>query len=191
MINKIKKYLKFIKLVANQSIKINRTIDAEYLKKRGLKIGENCNIQEQCIIDPSHYWHIEIGNDVTLAPRVHILAHDASTKIHLGYTKIGNVVIEDKVFVGASSIILPGVRIGENSIIGSGSIVTKDIPRNSVVAGNPARVICSVEEYIKKHRENITEDILFDESYTLRANISDTMKKEMKNKIEDKIGYVI
>ena len=63
---------------------------------------------------------------------MNILAHDASTKRHLNYAKIGNVVIEDKVFIGAGSIILPGVRISKNSIIGSGSVVTKDITKNSV-----------------------------------------------------------
>ncbi len=52
----------------------------EELKKNGLKVGENFDMQGGCIIDSSHCWHIQIGNNVTLAPRVHILAHDASTK---------------------------------------------------------------------------------------------------------------
>lgn len=63
---------------------------------------------EDVVIDPSHLWHIVIGNDVTLAPRVQILAHDASTKRHLGWTRIGKVTIGDRVFVGTSTIILPG-----------------------------------------------------------------------------------
>lgn len=161
------------------------------LKKRGLKIGKNCNIQKECIIDPSHCWHIEIGNNVTLAPRVHILAHDASTKMHLNYTKIGNVVIEDRVFIGANSIILPGVKIGENSIIGSGSVVSKDIPRGSVAVGNPAKVICSTEDYLSKHKENMKNGILFDESYTRAKHVSSEKKEEMKNRIDGKVGYII
>lgn len=191
MIKILRKIFSSIKLLVNPSRSINSNVNIDTLRKRGLKIGTNCSIQEQCIIDSSHCWHIEIGNDVTLAPRVHILAHDASTKRHLNYTKIGNVIIEDKVFIGASSIILPGVRIGKNSIIGSGSVVTKDVPQNSVVAGNPAKVICSVEDYLNKHRENMTDDVIFDESYTIGCNISDCMKEEMKNKIKGKVGYVI
>ncbi len=69
---------------------------------------------------------------MTLAPRVHILAHDASTKIFLDYTKISNVKIGNNVFIGAGAIILPGSIIEDNVIIGAGSIVSKRIPANSV-----------------------------------------------------------
>lgn len=70
------------------------------LKKRGLIVGENCDINKSAILDPPHCWHIEIGNNITIAADVYILAHDASTKKHLGYGKIGNVIIEDCVFIG-------------------------------------------------------------------------------------------
>lgn len=63
------------------------------LVERGLTVGKNFQPQPGCILDPSHCWLITIGDDVTLAPRVHILAHDASTKMFLGYTKIGLVTI--------------------------------------------------------------------------------------------------
>ena len=83
----IKKFFKTIrkKIVAEPNLK--------KLKKAGLKVGKNFSMQEKCIIDKSHCWLITIGDDVTLAPRVHILAHDASTKRHLDYTKIGLVNI--------------------------------------------------------------------------------------------------
>lgn len=67
----------------------------------GLKIGKGCSVMGECIIDPGHCWLIEIGDRVTLAPRVHILAHDASTKRPLGYTRLGNVSIGNDVFIGA------------------------------------------------------------------------------------------
>lgn len=102
------------------------------LKKNGFKVGENFSMQEKCIIDKSHCWLITIGDNVTLAPRVHILAHDASTKRHLNYTKIGLVNIGNKTFIGAGSIVLPNVSIGNNCIIGAGSVVTKNIADNSV-----------------------------------------------------------
>ena len=82
------------------------------------------------LIDDSHAWLIEIGDNVTLAPRVHILAHDASTKLYLGYTKIGRVRIGNDVFIGHVTIILPGVTIGDNVVIGAGSVVKSDIPDN-------------------------------------------------------------
>ena len=96
--------------------------------KEGLVIGENFHMFEVVIIDSSHIWHIEIGDDVTLAPRVLIFAHDGSTKKHVNYTKIGRVKIGNRVFIGAGSVILPGVTIGDDAAIGAGSVVTRDIP---------------------------------------------------------------
>lgn len=138
------------------------------LIKRGLKIGSNYKIMGGCILDPSHCWHIHIGDNVTLAPRVHILAHDASTKQFLGYTKVANVVIGNNVFIGAGVIILPGVHIGDNVIIGAGSIVSKDIPENSVAIGAPAMVVGSIENYIDKEKQLLKDDNTFGEDYTLR-----------------------
>lgn len=124
----------------------------EKLIKRGLKVGKNFHRMVGVIIDPSHCYHITIGDNVTLAPRVHILAHDASTCMFLGKARAANVKIGNDVFVGASSIILPGVHIGNRVIIGAGSVVTKDIPDNSVAAGNPAKVIYKIDDYLEKEK---------------------------------------
>lgn len=121
---------KYIKKIRNRLIKENNIDD---LIKRGLIVGKNFSMQPGCIIDYSHCWLIEIGNNVTLAPRVHILAHDASTKLPLGYTKIGNVKIGDNVFIGANVTILPNVTIGNNVIIGANSLVNNNIESNTVV----------------------------------------------------------
>ena len=104
----------------------------EKLIKRGLTVGKDFNRMGGVIIDPSHCWHISIGNNVTLAPRVHILAHDASTKLFLNHTRVSNVVIGDNVFIGAGTIILPGVTIGNNVVIGAGSLVSRNIPDDCV-----------------------------------------------------------
>jgi maltose O-acetyltransferase len=120
------------------------------------------------IIDPSHCWHISIGDNVILAPNVHILAHDASTKPFLNYTRVANVQIGSRVFIGAGTIILPGVTIGDNVVIGAGSIVSKNIPTNSLAVGNPGKVICSLSDYIEKEKQKMTDKNCFDASYTLR-----------------------
>ena len=132
------------------------------LIKRGLKVGKNFHRMGGVIIDPSHCYHITIGDNVTLAPRVHILAHDSSTYIFLGKTRAANVVIGNNVFVGAGSIILPGVHVGNRVIIGAGSIVTKDIPDNSVAVGNPAKVICGIDEYLAKEKARMKEENTFE-----------------------------
>lgn len=133
----------------------------EKLIKRGLKVGKNFNRMGGVIIDPSHCYHITIGDNVTLAPRVHILAHDASTRMFLGKTRAANVTIGNYVFVGAGSIILPGVHIGNRVIIGAGSIVTKDIPDNSLAVGNPAKVVCGIDEYLAKEKAKMQSDNMF------------------------------
>lgn len=143
-------------------------LNIEKLKKRGLKVGVNFNPIGQNIIDPSHCWHIEIGDNVIMAPRSHILAHDASTWLFNGYTKVANVKIGNNVFIGAGAIVLMGVTIGDNVIIGAGSIVIKDIPSNTVAAGNPAMILCSLEDYLKKESLSMNKENTFDENYTLR-----------------------
>ncbi|WP_409304749.1 acyltransferase [Peribacillus sp. SCS-155] len=162
----------------------------ETLVKYGLTVGENFQRQAQCIIDPSHCWLIKIGDNVTLAPRVHILAHDASTKMHLGYTKIGKVIIGNNVFIGAGSVILPNVQVGNNVIIGAGSVISKDIPDNTVVGGNPATIICPTSEYIQKHGSRMSARPTYDENWTF-DNITNDMKKQMKQELENGIGYIV
>lgn len=138
------------------------------LIKRGLKVGANLTRMSGVIIDPSHCWHISIGDNVVLAPNVHILAHDTSTKPFLGYTKVAEVNIGNQVFIGAGSIILPGVNIGNNVIIGAGSVVSKSIPDNSLALGVPAKVICDIDEYLSKERLVMVKENTFDASFTLR-----------------------
>lgn len=157
--------MKFIKKL---KCYLRREQNLEKLIDRGLVVGERFNRMGGVIIDPSHCWHISIGNNVTLAPRVHILAHDASTHVFFGYTKISNVSIGNNVFVGAGTIILPGVNIGDNVVIGAGSVVAKSVPDNSVAVGNPCQVIMSLEEYIDKEKRRMNGENVFSEEYTLR-----------------------
>lgn len=160
------------------------------LIKRGLKVGSNLNRQQGCFIDPTHCWLIEIGNNVTMSIRVVIMAHDASTKKILGYTKIGKIKIEDNVFIGANSIILPNVTIGKNSIIGANSVISKDVPPNCVVAGNPARVIYSLDEFKVKNQSKMHNKNIFNSSYIFTKGLTDEKKQEMINTLNYGIGYI-
>ena len=161
----------------------------EKLIKMGMTVGKNFGRLNGVILDPSHCWLIEIGNNVTMAPRVHILCHDASTKQFLGYTKIGRVTIGDNVFIGADTVVLPGVTIGSNVVIGANSTVTHDIPDGSVVAGSPARILCSLEEYLDKEKTRMENSICFGEEYTLRQNVSMEMRMQQKESLKGRIRY--
>ncbi len=154
-------------------------------KKMGVQIGENSYLGSNVTIDYSHFWLITIGKNVKIGPDTLILSHDTSTKDVLGYTRLGFVIINDGVFIGSKSLILPGVVIGKNSIVGAGSVVTKNVPDNTVVAGNPARFICSTDEYYEKVRSMMNSQNTFDESYTIRKNVSEEKKQEMIDAIQE------
>ena len=158
---------KIILFIRKHIMKIDDRSQLEVAIENGLTIGKDCHIMGECIIDPGHCFLITIGDRVTLAPRVHVLAHDASTKRILGYTVIGKVVIGNDVFIGAGTIILPNVTIGDKVIIGAGSVVTHSIPNNSVAVGNPARVIGTYDAYVQKRKAQFKLSPKFDESYVI------------------------
>jgi maltose O-acetyltransferase len=115
---------------------------------RGLKIGKKCFIGNECMLDLAD--KIILKDNVTLAERVIILTHmnvgylDHSLQKH--FPKFSKpVLIEEDSFIGTGSIILPGLKIGKNSLIAAGSIVIKDVPRNVVVGGNPAKILKKLE----------------------------------------------
>ena len=160
----------------------------EQLIKMGMKVGKNFGRLNGVILDPSHCWLIEIGDNVTMAPRVHILCHDASTKHFMNYTKIGRVTIGDNVFIGAESVVLPGVTIGNNVIVGANSTVTHDIPDNTVVAGTPAKLICTLDDYLNKEKERMKSAPCYGEDYTLRKDVSMEKRMKQKEELTGKIG---
>jgi maltose O-acetyltransferase len=133
-------------------LRLRGEIRTEVYINRGMKIGKNFHRLQNCSFDISHCWLISIGDNVTCAPGVRLIAHDASTNIPLGYVKIGLIEVGNNVFIGAGTIVLCNVKIGNNVVIGAGSVVTKDIPSDSVVAGSPAKIICSYSSFVEKIR---------------------------------------
>ena len=156
----------------------------EFLRSRGVRIGENVNLINTTI-DWSHGFLVTIGNRVTLTG-VRILAHDGSTQIPLGVSRVGRVTIGDEVFVGHGSIILPGVTIGSRVVVGAGSVVTKDIPDNSVAAGNPARVIGTYDDFVKKHAAAMEAAPVY---HTLWTEKTPEEKERMRDELASGIGY--
>ncbi|MEM0046916.1 MAG: DapH/DapD/GlmU-related protein [Fervidicoccaceae archaeon] len=109
-----------------------------------VKIGERARIETGVYIPPLTI----IGRNVFLGPRV-VFTNDK----YPVSTKWMGVVVEDDVAIGANSTIIAGVRIGRGSVVASGAVVTKDVPPNVVVAGIPARIISSRDEYERKKKE--------------------------------------
>lgn len=114
--------------------------------------GDNCFIAlETVFTDPAY---TVIGNNVRIAG-AWISGHDGSVNmLNRAYGRkldaVGPVIIKDDVFIGRGVTILPGVTIGPRAIVGAGSVVSKDIPPNSVMAGNPIRFIRTLDEHVEK-----------------------------------------
>jgi acetyltransferase-like isoleucine patch superfamily enzyme len=142
---------------------IHRGNPVSYLRSAGGRVGQQVEIFTNVRNLGSEPWLIEIGHRVTLAGGVVVLTHDGSSRLfreHLpGMNRFGNkfgtVTVHDDCFIGTNAIILPGVTIGPGSIVGAGSVVTKDVLPNTVVAGNPVRVICTLDEYIDRYRSKM------------------------------------
>ena len=131
-----------------------------YLRLKGVKIGENVKFRypKHTKIDLTRPSLIEIGNYVDINDNFTIMTHDFGTYVFRNLyndfvASSGRVKIGNNVYIGRDVTILKGVTIGDNCIIGLGSIVTKDIPDNSVAVGAPCKVICGIDEYYKKRRE--------------------------------------
>ncbi len=138
----------------------NSRVYVQYLRKGGAKIGDGTFFYDPLSkpIDETSLAYIEIGKNCRITRGAFILAHDYSYAVlrpqyHHMLCKTGVTKLGDNVFVGMRSFINMGVTIGDNVIIAAGSVVTKDIPSNVVVGGNPARVICTMEEYYQKNKD--------------------------------------
>jgi galactoside O-acetyltransferase len=136
---------------------------------KNIEIGEDCYINFNCnFVDDGK---IIIGNKVMFGPGVTVatVGHPINPK-YRGYMYSFPVKIENNCWIGAGAIICPGVTIGENSVIGAGSVVTKDIPANVIAVGNPCKVLRIINEddmkYYSKGREITQEDL--DEEARLR-----------------------
>lgn len=135
----------------------------KYYRKLGVKIGNGSIILSNESSFGSEPYLISIGENCLISGNVQFLTHDGGMWVlnNLGLEKkadkFGKIKIGNNVFIGIGAVIMPGITIGDNCIIGAGSIVTKNIYSNRVVAGVPAKEICTIEEYHLKNKSKIVE----------------------------------
>ncbi len=132
-----------------------------YLRSLGVRIGSNCEILTQIGNFGTEPWLIELGDRVAVAGAVALFTHDGASRVFRSEfpdmnatfgNRFGTIRILDNCVIGYGAIILPGVTIGPNSVVGAGSVVVKDVHPGTIVAGNPARRLCSLEEHIAKYQ---------------------------------------
>ena len=143
----------------------NDTVFKKYLKSKGVLIGENTTIYSpnHVSIDTRKPWLIRIGDYCSITSGVHIIAHDYSRSVlrkRYGEFIGGSlpVTIGDNVFIGINAVILKGTHIGSDCVIGAGAVVSGHFGDGLVIAGNPAKVICTVEEYFGKCKQRWIDD---------------------------------
>ena len=129
----------------------------KYLRKKGAEIGNGCDIHRDINIEDEAYM-IHIGNNTRITSGVRLIPHDGGlwTLRKMGLLPDADyfapIKIGDNVHIGNDVTIMPGVTIGNNVVVGCTAVVTHDIPDNVVVAGVPARIIESIEEYYQKSK---------------------------------------
>ena len=120
----------------------------KYARKIGVKIGVKCSIATRDF--GSEPYLISIGDNVQLTNDVRFATHGAGWVLRNKYPNFdcfGKIKVKDNVYIGNCTLIMPGVIIGNNVIVGAGSVVTKSIPDGMIVAGNPAKIIGNINDY--------------------------------------------
>lgn len=161
------------------------------LRQLGMQIGEDVILSASLSIDVSHCHHISIGDHCGFGPECLILAHDAQMDEFLDAARIGRVILHASCHIGARTIILPGVEIGPRTIVGAGSVVSKSLPPDTVCVGNPARVLCSLDEYLDRHRKRLSESETFDYmKYDIRF-LDDAARRKMVRAVAERDAYMV
>lgn len=127
----------------------------DYARFLGVKVGEQCHIASDVHFSSEPYL-IEIGSHVAVTQGVMLHTHGGgrvARRYFPDFDIFGRVKICDYAYIGSGAQIMPGVTIGEGSLVAAGSIVTKSVPAGVVVAGNPAKNVCTVEEYIERNKK--------------------------------------
>jgi acetyltransferase-like isoleucine patch superfamily enzyme len=154
----VKKLLRIILMLTKGAEYIAIHHNPKEARKRGLKVGNNCRFFSMNF-DTEPYL-ISIGDHVTLTDNVHFVTHDGAVWVFRdkepAIELFGKITVGNNVFIGINSIVLPNTTIGDNSIVAAGSVVKGNFENNSVIAGVPARVISTIDEYYKKNQKRFT-----------------------------------
>jgi maltose O-acetyltransferase len=153
-----------------------------------MKLGADVWLPDSTWIDPDYCHLITIGDHCGFGGECMILAHDAQMDEFLDAGRIGRVVIHESCHIGARTVILPGVEIGPRTIVGANSTISRSLPPDSVCVGSPAKVVCTFDEYLARHRKRISESATFPYEKTAP---SPELRERMVEATRNRDAYVV
>lgn len=166
-----------------ERIKIKRLVG------RGLRLGKNVTIMPGVELEAHYCYLLSIGDNTAISTGVRLICHDATTFNFLGFSKIGRIDIGKNCLIGERVVILPNVTIGDNSLIAIGSIVNKNIPPNSRVAGNPARIYGKFDELLEEQKKEFEKRPKFDHFTLLKAKFNKSDQEKIRDTLSEGYGY--
>lgn len=156
----------------------------ERLRAMGMHIGQGVNLPASTWIDSSNCYAISIGDWCGFGEQCLILAHDAQMDEFLDAGLVARVIVHESCHFGSRTVILPGVEVGPRTIVGANSVVAKSLPPETVCAGVPAKVICTLDEYLQRHQAAVASGREFP---WLHYNI-DVLTPERRREIMDALA---
>ena len=156
-------------------------------------IGKNCKISSHTFIceGVTIEDNVFIGHNVAFIndsfPRA--TTKDGNLQTQADW-KVEPILVKKGASIGSGSTILSNVVIGENALVGAGSVVTKNVPSDTIAAGNPAKVLCSINDFVARRKREFNACPCFGKNFTLDGGITQAMKAEMKRTMVDRIGFV-
>jgi len=158
------------------------------LCENGMHLGVDVWLPSSTWIDPDYCFLISIGDHCGFGADCLILAHDAQMDEFIDAARIGRVIIHPSCHIGSRTVVLPGVEIGPRTIVGANSVVSRSLPPDTVCAGSPARVVCSLDDYLAKHRARLATHPTF--PYTKDA-LTPAERSRIVDALRQQDGYMV
>ncbi len=160
------------------------------LRARGMRIGQGVNLPASTWIDTPLCYLISIGDWCGFGEQCLILAHDGQMDEFLDAGLIGKVTIHESCHFGSRTIILPNVEVGPRTIVGAGAVVARSLPPDTVCAGSPAKVICSLDDYLARHRRRMSQGRCFSWNEYLGGPMTPEKRQQLAAAVEHGPAYI-
>jgi maltose O-acetyltransferase len=181
----------FLDIVAGVRDRVHRfRVNRRWAKlcEKGMHLGGDVWLPDSTWIDPDYCFLVSIGDHCAFGEECFILAHDAQMDEFIDAARIGRVIFHSSCHIGSRTVVLPGVEIGPRTIVGANSVVSRSLPPETVCVGAPARVVCSLEEYLANHRARLETHPTF--RYT-KNGLTALERSQIVQALRNQDGYMV